>query len=121
MLTIVNEGMLLTIVNKGSSSTIVNKGLLLTIVDKGLSLMIVNNVLYKNDCLWKNNSFWKKNYMQLYWMSSYIKLKICGGAKTSWYLVNSYSMISTDALQVCFLSSLTTVDKGSLLTIVKEE
>ena len=36
--------------------------------------------------------FWKK----LHWMSFYMKLTSCGGAKTSWYFLKNYSMISTD-------------------------
>ena len=47
----------------------------------------------------KNIFFWKKNYMQLYRMLSYIKVKSCGGTKTSWYFFFDCSLISTDALQ----------------------
>ena len=51
-----------------------------------------------------------KNYMQFYWMSSYMKFNSCGGVKTSWCFLKNYSMISiTDVLQVGFLSSLTIV------------
>ena len=60
-----------------------------------------------------------------------MKLKICGGAKTSWYFHKNYSMISTDALPVSFLSSLTIVNEGVivndryneglLLTIFKDD
>ena len=53
-------------------------------------------------------------------MSSYMKLKSCGRAKTSWYFLKNYSMISTDALHVVFLSSLMIVNEGSSLTIVNE-
>ena len=53
-----------------------------------------------------------KNYMQLYWMSSYMKFNSCGGVKTPWYFLKNYSMISTDALQVGFLSSLTIINEG---------
>ena len=58
--------------------------------------------------------------MQLYWMSSYMKFNSCGGVKTPWYFLKNYSMVSTDALQVGFLSSLTIVNEGSSLTIVNE-
>ena len=49
-------------------------------------------------------------------MSSYMKFNSCGGDKTSL----NYSMISTDALQVGFLSLLTIVYEGSSLTIVNK-
>ena len=69
------------------------------------------------------NHFWKRSlndFMQLYWMSSFMKLKSCGGAKTSWYFLKNYLMIRTDAFQVGFLSSLTIFNKGSSLTIVNK-
>ena len=59
--------------------------------------------------------FWKK----LHWMSFYMKLTSCGGAKTSWYFLKNYSIINTDDLQVVFLTSLTIVNEGSSLTMVK--
>ena len=49
-----------------------------------------------------------------------MKLISCGGAKTSWYFLKNYSMISTDAFQVGFLSSLTIVNEGLSLTIVNK-
>ena len=49
-------------------------------------------------------------------MSSYMKLNSCGVAKTTWYFLKNYSIISTGALQVGFLSSLTIVNEGSLLS-----
>jgi len=104
MLTIVNEGSSLTIVNEESSLTIVNERFSLTIVNEGLSLT-KRRTLSK----W---SFWKKNYMQLYWMPSYMKFNSCGEVKTPWYFLKNYSIISTDALQVGFLSSLMIVNKG---------
>ena len=64
----------------------------------------------------KNYRFWKKNYMQLDWMSFYMKFKSCGGAKTYNIFIKNYSMISTDALKVGFLSSLTIVNEGKALT-----
>ena len=55
--------------------------------------------------------------MKIYWMSSYMKWKSCEGFKTSWYSLENYSMIiSTDSLQVGFLSSLTIVNEGYSLT-----
>ena len=54
--------------------------------------------------------------MQLYWMSSFMKLNSCWGAKTSWYFLKNYSMISADALKVSFLSLLMIINEGSLLT-----
>ena len=71
-------------------------------------------------CFWENDCFWKKNYMQLYWMSSYMKFNSCGGAKTSWYFLKNYSLISTDALEVGFLFSLTIINVGLSLTIINE-
>ena len=59
-------------------------------------------------------------------MSSYMKFNSCGGVKTPWCFLENYSMISTDALQVGFLSSLTivnegvVVNEGSSLTIVNK-
>jgi len=53
-------------------------------------------------------------------MSSYMKFNSCGGVKTSCYFLENYSMISTDALQVGFLSSLMIINEGSSLTIVNE-
>jgi len=97
------------------------KEIMLTVVNEGLSLSIVNettNFIKTVVCL-ENDRFWKK-YMQLYWMSSYMKLNSCGGAKTSLYFLKNYLMISTDALQVGFHSSLTIVNEGSSLTIVNE-
>ena len=89
--------------------------IVLSIVNEGLSLTIVNETtnFIKTIVL-------EKKYMQRYWMSSYMKLKSCGGAKTSWYFLKNYSMISTDVLQVGFLSSLNIVNEGSTLTIVNE-
>ena len=55
--------------------TIVNKGSLLTIVNEGLSLTIVNEMTN----FIKTVVFWKKNYIQLYWMSSYMKFNSFGG------------------------------------------
>ena len=71
MLTIVNEWSSLTIINKGLLFTIVNERSLFMIVNKGLSLTIIN----------KTAKFIKtvvlgKNYMQLYRMLSYMKLKV---------------------------------------------
>ena len=40
--------------------------------------------------------------------------------KTPWYFLENYSMISTDAHQVGFLSLLTIVNEGVSLTIVNE-
>ena len=56
---------MLTIVNNGSQIMIVNKGLSLTIVS-----------------FFKTIVFEEKNYMQFYWMSSYMKLNSGGGTKT---------------------------------------
>ena len=67
---------MLTIVNEGSSLTIVNKGLSLTIINEGLSLTIVNEMTN-----FMNSRF--LDYIQLYRISSDIKVKSCGGAKTS--------------------------------------
>ena len=50
-----------------------------------------------------------------------MKFHICGEVKTPWYFLKNYSMISTDALQVGFLSLLTIVNEGLSLTIVNEE
>ena len=53
-------------------------------------------------------------------MSSYMKFNSCGGVKTPRYFLKNYSMISTVAFQVGFLSSLTGVNEGSSLTMVNE-
>ena len=47
-------------------------------------------------------------------------LNSCGEAKAPWYFHKNYSMISSDALQVGFLSLLTIVNEVSSLTIVNE-
>jgi len=54
--------------------------------------------------------------MQLYRMSSYMKLKSCGELK----FLENYSMISTYALHVVFLSSITIVNEDVVKTIVNE-
>ena len=108
MLTIVNDGSSLMIVDERSSLTVVNERSSLTTVNEGLSLTIVNET--KNFI--KTVVFGEKNYMQLYWMPSYMKFNSCGGVKTSWYFLKNYSMISADALQVGFLSFLTIVNEG---------
>ena len=41
-----------------------------------------------------------------------MKFNSCGGVKTSRYFLKNYSMISTYALQVGFLSLLTIVNEG---------
>ena len=58
---------MLTIFNEESSLTIVNEGLSLTIVNETTNFI-------------KTVVFGKK-YMQLYWMSSYMKFNSCGGVK----------------------------------------
>ena len=75
---------------------------MLTFVNEGLSITIVNET--------KNGRFLKKNYMQLYWMTSYMKFNSHGGLKTPWYFLKNYSNKGTDALQVGFLSSLSIVN-----------
>jgi len=89
---------MLTIVNERSSLTIVNEGFLLTTINKTTNF-IKTVVFGKND-------------MQLYWISSYMKFNSCGGVKNPWYFHKNYSIISTDALQVGFLSLLTIVKEG---------
>ena len=89
------------------------KEIMLTVVNEGLSLSIVNettNFIKTVVCL-ENDRFWKK-YMQLYWMSSYMKLNSCGGAKTSLYFLEK---LLNDALQVGFHSSLTIVNETTSL------
>ena len=49
-----------------------------------------------------------------------MKFNSCWEVKTPWYFLENYSMISTDALQVGFLSSLTIVNELLSLTIVNE-
>ena len=74
---------MLTIVNKESSITIVNEGLSLTIVNE------TSNFIKTVD-FGKTIVFEQKLYMQLYWMSSYMKLNSCGGcggAKTTRYFL----------------------------------
>ena len=58
----------------------INKGLSLTVVNEGLSLTIVNKTtnFIKNGRFWKNDRFWKKLHAKNV-MSSYMKLKSCGG------------------------------------------
>jgi len=62
-------------------STIVNEGLLVTIINEGLSLTSV-----KETTNFIKTVVLKKNYMQLHRMSSYMKVKRSGGAKTSYFL-----------------------------------
>ena len=50
-----------------------------------------------------------------------MKFKSCGGVKTLRFFLESYSMKSTDALQVSFLSSLTIFNERTSLTIVNKE
>ena len=95
--------------------TIFNVGSSLPIVNGGLSITIVNET---TNFFWKDDRFWKKNFMQLYCMSSYMKLNSCGGSKTSWYFLKNYSLISTDAIQVGFLSSLTIVNEESYVVFI---
>ena len=114
MLKIVNQGSSLTIVNEGSSLKIVNERSSLTTVNEGLSLTIVNET--KNFI--KTVVFGEKNYMQLYWMSSSMKFNSCGELKLLDIFLKVKNYLSTYALQVSFLSSLTIVNEGSLLTIV---
>ena len=83
LLTIVNEGLSVTMVNAGLSVTMVNAGLSVTMVNTGLSLTIVN--IMTN--FFKTVVFEEKNLMQLYQMSSYMKVKSCGGAITSQYFL----------------------------------
>ena len=54
------------------------------IVNKGLSLTIFNKTtnFIKAVVFFKTIVFEEKNYMQFYWMSSYIKLNSGGGTKT---------------------------------------
>ena len=92
----------LSIVNGGSSLAIVNEGLSLTIVNETTNFI-------------KMVVFRKKNYMQPYWISSYTKFNSSGGVKTSWYFPKNYSIVSTDALQVGFLYSLTIVNEGVIV------
>ena len=63
---------------------------------------------------------WMLFYMQFYRMLSYMQVKSCGGAKTSWYFLWNYSMISTDALQVGFVSSPLFVNDRSRSVVVIE-
>ena len=49
-----------------------------------------------------------------------MKFNSCGGAKPSWYFLKNYSLISTDALEVGFLFSLTIINERLSLTIVNE-
>ena len=90
---------------------IVFKNFLLTIM-----LKIVNETtnFIKTVVFGKTIVFEEKNKMQLYCMSSYMKLKSCGGAKTCCYFLKNYTMISTDALQFGFLSSLTIVNETTI-------
>ena len=67
-----------------------------TIVNEGSSLTIVNEG-YETTKFLKTVVFGKKQYF-----------------------LKNYSMRSTDALQVGFLSSLTIINEGSSLTIVNE-
>ena len=104
---------MLTIVNEGSSLTIGNEGLSLTIVNETTNFI-------KTVVFGKNNHFWKKIHTTLLNVVLHMKLKSCVGAKTSWYFLQNYLMIRTDAFQVHFLSSLTIVNEGLSLTIVNE-
>jgi len=81
---------------------------MLTIVNEESSLTIVNETanFIKTVIFWKTIVL-ENNVMQIYWMSSYMKWKSCGGARTSWYFLKNSLMLSKDALQVGFLSSLT--------------
>ena len=103
MLTIVNEGSWLTIVKERLSSKIVNE-----------TTKFIKRVVFGKAIVFE------KNDMQLYLMLSYLKLKSCGAANMFWYFLKSYSMISTDAHQVGFLSSSMIVNEGSSLTIVNK-
>ena len=55
--------------------------IIVNFVNEGSSLTIVNETTN----FIKKQSFLKKNYMQLYWMSPYMKLNSYSGSKTSWY------------------------------------
>ena len=65
--------------NEGSSLTIDNKGFSLTIVNETTNF--IKRVVFGKTIVFE------KNVMQLYWMSSYMKINSCGGAKTSWYFL----------------------------------
>jgi len=67
---------MLTILNEGSSLTIVNEGLSLTIVKETMKFI-------KKTVVFEKAIVSEKKYMQLYQMSSYMKVKSCGGAKTA--------------------------------------
>ena len=88
---------------------------MLTIVNEESSLTIVNETanFIKTVIFWKTIVL-ENNVMQIYWMSSYMKWKSCGGARTSWYFLKNSLMLSKDALQVGFLSSLTIVNETSI-------
>jgi len=83
-------------VNEGSSLTIINEGFSLTIVNETTSFIKTVVFEKKISC----------NCIEC------LKFKSCGEAKTSWYFLKNYSMISTDALQVGFLYLLTIVNEG---------
>ena len=110
---------MLTIVNKGSSLTVVNEGVSLTILNEGLLLTIVN----------ETTNFIKMHATLLLVVLN--EVYSCRGVKTPWCFLKNYSMISTDALPVGFLSSLTIVNEGVivndryneglLLTIFKDD
>ena len=86
---------MLTTIDEGFSTTIVNEGLSLTIVNETTNF--IKTVVFDKTIVFE------KKFTQLYRMSSYMKVKSCGVAKTSRNNYN-FSMISTDALQGDFLS-----------------
>ena len=86
--------------------TIVNEGLSLAIVNKGLSLTIVNETSY-----FIKTIVFEKNTCKLYRMWEIKLLDI--------FLKND-SIVSTDALQIGFLSLLKIVNEGLSLMIFEE-